>query len=242
MTKEYLFLTGASSGIGRQCAIQLSQYYNLVLCARRIEKLKETKSLCQNPDNHLIFECDLSEISSLEEKLNNFLINNDIVIDKFLHCAGTLNLIGAKGFDLDICQRIYNTNVFSAMMIVKVLLKKNNKKALKNIVFISSLNSIKADKGNSLYTSSKAALDGYMRSMAKELAPKIRVNSILPGAIIDTAICAATTQEFINEIEKEYPLGFGKVQDIANAAEFLFSDKSSWITGQKISVDGGASI
>ena len=63
----------------------------------------------------------------------------------------------------------------------------------------------------------------------------------MPGGI-KTAITENMTEEQLNNIEKDYPLGFGQTNDIANMVEFLFSDKAKWITGQQISVDGGASI
>ncbi len=238
--REFLLITGASSGIGRQCAIQLSKDYNLILCARRADKLEETKSLCQNPQNHLIFDFDLTKVENIEYALNNFIINNDIVIGKYLHCAGVLTLLPAKSFDFEICKKTFNTNVFSAMEIMKVLLKRNNKKALTNVVFVSAFYSKRGVVGNSVYAASKGALDSYMRCLAKELAPSVRINSILPGGV-ETEITMTTPEEQRSIIEKNYPLGFGQPDDIANMAEFLFSDKAKWITGQQISVDGGVS-
>lgn len=238
---EYVLITGASSGIGRQCAIRLSEKYRLILCSRREDELQNTKKLCQNPENHLIFPCDLSDTSNIEKRLADFLLLHHCCIEKFLHCAGTLTLLPAKAFSLDICQTIFNVNLFSAMSLVKTLLRKQNQKALNNIVFISALYSKKAVIGNSIYAASKGALDSYMRCLAKELAPHIRVNSVLPGGI-KTAITENMTEEQLNNIEKDYPLGFGQTNDIANMVEFLFSDKAKWITGQQISVDGGASI
>jgi len=244
MSKKFVLITGASSGIGRQCAVQLSKNYNLVLCARNIEKLEETKKICENVDNHLIFQCDLSEIAVIENKLSNFIIENNIEIGKFLHCAGDLSLTPVKSFDYDIVKRIFDINLFSAMEIIKLLIKKKpNQKALNNIIFISALYSKKAVKGNSFYASSKAAIDSYMRCVAKELAPNVRANSILPGGV-RTQMSESTYQDEENlaRIAAEYPLGLGQTDDIANMVEFLFSDKSKWITGQQISVDGGASI
>lgn len=238
---NYLLITGASSGIGRECAIRLSKEYNLILCARRSDELEETKRLCANSSTHIVFQCDLSDIFSIGDKLNALILDNNITIDKFLHSAGVLLLSSARSFDYNNCEKIFNTNVFSAMEIIKHLLRKNNKKALKNIVFISALYSKKAVIGNSVYASSKAALDSYMRCLAKELAPEVRANSILPGGI-KTAITKTMTNEQLSEIEKNYPLGFGETEDIANMAEFLFSDKAKWITGQQFLVDGGASI
>lgn len=242
--EKYLLITGASSGIGRQCAIQLSKNYNLVLCARNIENLETTKNLCSNPDSHIIFPLDLSDISSITNSISEFLAEKNIVIDKFLHCAGTITLLPAKSFDYNIAKNIFDTNLFSAMEIIKNLIrKKPNQKALENVVFISALYSKKGVIGNSIYASSKSAIDSYMRCMAKELAPNVRLNSILPGGI-DTPMVRATftTQNDFENIKKDYPLGLGQPEDIASMAEFLFSEKAKWITGQQISVDGGASI
>ena len=237
----YILITGASSGIGRQCAIQLSKENKLILCARRENKLLETKAMCENSENHLIFPYDLTKVEYIEKELNSFLIQKTVEIEKFLHCAGTLQLLSAKAFDMEVCDKIFKTNVFSAMAITKVLLKKNNKKDMKKIIFISALYSKKGAIGNSFYASSKGALDSYMRSIAKELAPIVKVNSILPGGI-NTEITNTTSEEQKKIIEKGYPLGFGETTDVANMVEFLFSPKADWITGQQILVDGGASI
>ena len=71
---SFVLITGASSGIGRQCAIQLSEKYNLILCARREDKLLETKQMCKNSDNHLIFSYDLSDVENIETSLMGSLL------------------------------------------------------------------------------------------------------------------------------------------------------------------------
>lgn len=242
--KKFLLLTGASSGIGRQCAIQLSKDYNLILCARRENKLLETKYMCENSDKHLIFPCDLSDIENIENALINFIKEKEIVIDKFLHCAGTIGMQPLKVVTADFMLKCFKINLISAQLIVKVLIsKKYNNRALNNIVFISSMNSIMGDKAFSVYAASKAGLDGLMRSLAVELAPRVRINSILPG-LLNSGMASRLDgdTDLINKIEKGYLLGIGKPQNIAEVAEFLLSEKSSWITGQQIVVDGGRSI
>ena len=81
----YILITGASSGIGRQCAIQLSKENKLILCARRENKLLETKAMCENSENHLIFPYDLTKVEYIEKELNSFLIQKTVEIEKFLH-------------------------------------------------------------------------------------------------------------------------------------------------------------
>lgn len=241
---EYILITGASSGIGRQCAIQLSQNYNLILCARREDKLKETKSLCQNPNKHLIFCCDLSDIKNIENNLIEFIKKNQISINKFLHCAGVRGIGLLKGYNVEFIENCFSINLFSSMLITKILASKRyNNKGLNNIVLISSLNTLKASKGTAVYSASKSGLDAFTRGMSVELAPNVRVNSILPGLMpseMTKQIYNGESQ--IEEITSNYPIGSGDYEDIANMVEFLFSDKAKWITGQQISVDGGASI
>lgn len=242
--KNYALITGASSGIGEQCAIQLSETHNLILCGRNTKAMDKVLEKCANNKNHIILTLDLGKIEEIESKLIEIIAAKGIVIDKFLHSAGAINLMGAKAFDYEAVKYLMDINVYSAMEIVKTLIrKKPNQKALKNVLFISALYSKKGVAGNSFYAATKGALDSYMRSIALELAPEVRVNSILPGGI-RTPMSESTfcDEQSIAKIKEQYPLGFGEVQDIANMVEFLFSDKAKWITGQQFSVDGGASI
>ena len=241
---NYLLITGASSGIGRQCAIQLSEKYNLILCARRQDKLEETKSLCKNSAKHLIFSYDLSDVENIESGLTEFIKTNDIIIDKFLHCAGTIGMQPLKLVNVDFIMDCLKINLVSAELIVKTLInRKLNQSALNNVVFISSNISNRGAKAFSAYSASKAGLDGMMRSLAIELAPKVRVNSVLPGGIkteMTEEICK--NEDVLARIEHNYPMGMGESKYIADTVDFLFSDKSSWINGQQITVDGGRNI
>ncbi len=136
---SYVLVTGASSGIGKQCAIQLSQNYNLILCARREDKLIETKNMCKNPNNHLIFPYDLSDVDNLEETLIEFIKSKNITVEKYLHSAGTIGMLSLKLVTSDFILNCLKINLISAHLITKVLAsKKHNEKALNNVVFISS--------------------------------------------------------------------------------------------------------
>ena len=244
MLNNYVLITGASSGIGRQCAIQLSKNYNLILCARREEKLIETQNMCENKDNHLIFQCDLSDIENIESNLINFIKNKNIVIEKFLHSAGTMGMQPLKLVTPEFMLNCLKVNLISAELIAKTLVsKKNNQRSLNSIVFISSNISNMGAKAFSVYSASKSGLDGMMRSLAMELAPSVRVNSILPGGI-ETEMTQTIYQdkEKVQQIEATYPLGLGNTTNIADAVDFLFSEKSSWITGQQLTIDGGRSV
>ena len=143
--------------------------------------------------------------------------------------------------DTDSIDSIFNVNILSAMELIRPLLKKENKGALKNIVFISSLASIRGEKGNAVYAASKGALNAMAISLAKELAPKVRVNSVSPGTVETPMTQAFIESEAGAAHLQTYPLGVGHCDDITNLVNFLLSDEARWITGQNIVIDGGRS-
>ncbi len=242
--EEYILVTGATSGIGTSIVKSLSKNYNVVVHGRSAEKINIVIDACANSNKQIAFIADLQKYEDLELLLVNFINEQNILISGFVHCAGYMSMLPAKMISVDIILKTFSTNLFSAAMIVKILLKRNvNKDALKNIIFISSNISNFGAKAFSLYSASKAGIDGLMRSLAVELAPKIRVNSILPGAI-HTQMTADIFQdkEKTEMMLSSYPLGEGYPEDISNMVEFLISEKSKWISGQQFTVDGGRSI
>jgi NAD(P)-dependent dehydrogenase (short-subunit alcohol dehydrogenase family) len=242
--KQYILITGASSGIGSSIANSLSKNYNVIIHGRDTEKINSVIAKCENPEKHIPFIADLFNYENIEIILEEFIKKYNIEIIGFIHCAGYMNMLPAKMTSVNAIQKTFATNLFSASLVVKTLLqRKINNGALKNIVFISSNISNFGAKAFSLYSASKAGLDGLMRSLAVELAPSVRVNSVLPGAI-NTPM---TKNIFENDKKSKlmlesYPLGEGYPIDISNIVEFLLSDKSKWITGQQFTVDGGRTI
>lgn len=242
--KKFILITGSSSGIGRCIAVKLSARYNVILNGRRIEKLQETKSLCSDAFDQLIFNFDLANLTEIENNLSAFIKNNDIEISHLIHCAGYMKMIPVKMLTIDAITSTFTTNVFSAFLLTKVLtLRKVNSSALENIVFISSNISGFGAKAFSLYAASKGALDSLMRCLAVELAPKIRVNSVLPGAIhTEMTDDIFQNKEVAESLSATYPLGLGSTEDIYETVDFLLSEKSRWITGQQFVVDGGRTV
>jgi NAD(P)-dependent dehydrogenase (short-subunit alcohol dehydrogenase family) len=241
---QYILVTGASSGIGSIIAKGLTQHNNVIIHGRDSDKISQVISECENPVNQLAFVADLEQYEELEVVLSKFIIEKNIEVNGFVHCAGFMNMLPAKMTSVAAIRKTFSTNLFSASMIVKVLLhRKVNSAALKNVVFISSNISNFGAKAFSLYSASKAGIDGLMRSLAVELAPAVRVNSVLPGAI-HTPMTTAIFQDIekANSMLSTYPLGEGFPKDILNMVEFLLSDKSRWITGQQFTVDGGRTV
>ena len=237
--KPYLLLTGASSGIGTACAIHLSAQYDLILAGRNPDKLECIQRQCQRSDAHRIWVCDLAkERGTIIQSLTTFLKEQNAVVDNFIHSAGLSKICHFRDVPQAYIDEIFNVNFFSAVEILQVLLKRVNSKKLKNVVMLSSASSVRADKGNSIYAASKGAINSLVVTLANELAPLVRVNAIAPGTT-DTPMSADFLSGKRSDIEKILPLGIGKVEDIANFAEFLISDKARWITGQTFFVDGG---
>jgi NAD(P)-dependent dehydrogenase (short-subunit alcohol dehydrogenase family) len=166
-----------------------------------------------------------------------------VLADGFVHCAGILLLGAFRVSQPDQEAALFAVNVFSAIEIVRFLIRKvPNRASLNHIVFVSSAASLFGVRGNVLYTASKGALDAFMKSAAIELAPRCRVNSVLPG-LVQGGMSDLTRDlaGFEDSVRTNYPLGLGTPEQVAGIVEMLFSDRASWITGQQILVDGGFS-
>jgi NAD(P)-dependent dehydrogenase (short-subunit alcohol dehydrogenase family) len=240
----YTLITGASSGIGQAIAIRLSGQRRVILHGRDLERLNQTREQSANPSQHLIWQYDLREIDGLPKSLGALITGNGIALDCFVHCAGLLKVLPIRSVDHRSLAEVMNVNFVSAVEIISLLVKKKvNQQQLKNILLISSIISNFGAPGFSVYSASKGALDSLMRNLAVELAPAVRVNSILPGGI-RTAMTDGmlADKEVMAKFERDYPLGIGELDDIVNAAEFLVSDRSRWITGQQMVIDGGRTV
>ena len=241
MTQDFTLITGAASGIGQQIAIQLSSNRRIILCDRNGGGLEYTLSKCSSPSLHFLWNKDLGDVSSIRTALETLLKENQILVDSFVHCAGIMKVMRMKDVDYKNSIQIFNVNFFSATEIISTLLKKNiNRATLRDIVFISAILGKFGANGHNLYSATKAALDGLMKSLSVELAPLVRVNSILPGGVnTPMAEFALKDPAIAEKIKNDYPLGIGEPSDIANLVEFLLSTKSRWITGQQLIIDGG---
>lgn len=243
LTGKTILVTGASSGIGKQTAIECSKLgASLIITGRDMNRLQETfEMLDKRPAGHRMIGADLL----LEEDIER-LVSEVGKVDGVVLCAG-------KGLTLPVqfCTRekfddIFNINFFSPIEVLRLLYKKKQINKEGSVVILASLGGTQIFSGsNSIYGASKAALNSMMRFCAKEFAPrKIRVNSICPGMVDTPLIHRGTVSDEQLELDKErYPLKrYGKPEDIAYACVYLLSNASSWMTGQDIVLDGGVSI
>lgn len=242
--KACILITGASSGIGREMAVRFSAVYRVILNGRDAMRLEETRQLCMNPADQLIWQYDLARVEELENSFAIFMAKNQIRVNYFVHCAGFMKTYPLKMVTAMLFQETFNVNVISGALLVKSLMnRKLNDTALRSVVLVSSNISNFGAKAFSVYGASKGAVDSLMRSLAVELAPRIRVNSVLPGGVrTGMTEHMYQDQELIDRMAESYPLGLGDTGDIYEAVNFLLSDKAKWVTGQQFTVDGGRTV
>ena len=135
---------------------------------------------------------------------------------------------------------VINVNLIGTFNVTKNVVPYMAKKRNGRIINISSVVGISGNAGQTNYSSSKAGIIGFTKSLAKELGSRnILVNAVAPG-FIKTQMTDVLKDEVKEEISKNIPLKrIGNAEDVANVVDFLASDKSSYITGQVINVDGG---
>ena len=241
-----IVVTGASSGIGRQCAIDCSrQGATVVAIARNEERLDETFSLLEG-EGHLSICYDLTDLVHQKEMVSD-IVTRMGMIDGLVNCAGISTTLPLKMMPPEKVEELFKTNVFATIELTRQVLNiKNVSKQGASVIFFASVMGCVGENAKSLYSMTKGALISGCRSLAIEYAPKkIRVNVISPG-VVETAI--NRNQPYLADPEKRkyteslHPLGLGTTEDIANACIYLLSEASRWVTGQNLIVDGGYTI
>ena len=236
-----ILITGASSGIGQETAIQCSRLgAQIILTGRDKGRLNETYNQLSG-EGHIQMIADLT----IQEELEN-LVSSISDLDGVVLCAGK-----PKTLPFPFCTRenfddVFNINLFSPIELLRLLVKKKKLNKNSSVVFVSSIGGVRAyGASNSIYGASKSAIDSMMKTCARELAPKkIRVNSVNPGMVETKLIHVGTiTEEQLEADKKTYPLQrYGNPYDIAMGIVYLLSDASSWVTGHPLVIDGGKTI
>ena len=247
LENKVILVTGASSGIGRQCAIDCSKMgARVVLVARNEERLKQTLEQCEEPSRHIILPVDLSSSDGLKEAIKDVVAKVG-KINGVVNCAGMSSVTPLKLVTDELLDQFFRTNVYSAINLSKEVTRAGNydKECGCSIIFLASIMGLCGEKCKTMYSATKGALIAAARSMACELAKnKVRVNVISPGAIetpINAKLPHMADPELRKELENKHLLGLGECSDIANACIYLLSDAAKWVTGQNIIVDGGYS-
>lgn len=236
-----ILVTGASSGIGRATAIECAKLGAKVLvCGRDEKRLHETYE--QLPGEcHQAVKGDLATL----DDLNNLVLQSGM-LDGVVHCAGISGHTLFSYLKDEEMKCMFRINYYSPFKLTQMLLKSKKLRKGSSVVFITSTSGILSSYiGGCLYSSTKGALNGLLKGMALELAPKnIRVNSVMPS-MVETPIMNGgdVTNEQFEADKKLYPLKrYGKPEEVAYAVVYLLSDASAWVTGTNLLMDGGRSI
>lgn len=236
-----ILVTGASSGIGRATAIECSRMgARLILTGRNESRLKETFDQLEGKLHEKIV------VDLEQEDAISTLINLIPPVDGIVHSAGIVKTLPFHYISSQELNTVLNINFISPVLLSQKIIRARKLNKEGSIVFISSIDgSVVSHIGNSLYASSKGAINAMVRSMALELSAKrIRVNCVTPGMIKTPMVFTdAITPEQIEAEVKLYPLKrYGKPEEIAYAIIYLLSDACSWVTGTNLIIDGGFTL
>lgn len=242
-TGKKILVVGASSGIGRNTAILVNKLgAEVILISRNSEKLKDTYYQLSG-ENNRYYLYDLSNIEGIEE-LSKVVVKENGAFNGIAYCAGKRVMKPLNMLKNNFLHDIMKVNLYAFIEIVRCFSKKNNYIEGMSIIGLSSVASDIGDKGNIAYCTSKSAMNGAVRAMAKELAyKKIRINTIKPG-FIKTDMYAdyvnSVGEDMANShiLNRQY-LGLGSPSDISYMIAYLLSDLSKFMTGTEIAVDGG---
>jgi len=230
--KKIIIISGSNSELAKEIAPKLKKKYELVFLYHsqkpKFDKIKNSikiKHVLKNDANDIF-----KKIKSISKNVHGIIHFNGI------HNFKTLKLINREDFN--------NTFEINCLTFIKLIKLSYYFENIQSILSISSVSSKKGNKGISLYSSSKAALNNLIKSASLELSgKKIRVNNIILGHIekgMGKKTQTYLNESQLNELKEKHPLGFGKVEDLYYALDFLLDTKKSrWITGSELVLDGG---
>ena len=238
LSDKTILITGASSGIGKQVAILISQAGGTVFITGRDEKrLEETFDLLQG-ENHRMRVADLTVVSEMDALIEELPKLNGIV-----HCAGIVGPLPVKFILQEHIDRMFSINYIVPVNLTGKLLRKKMIIEGASILFMSTIATKNPYFGGALYSGSKAALEAYAKTLALEQVGKgIRANCLMAG-LVDTPMIESPSEEAMQEeaLErylKRYPLGVGKPEDVAGAILYFLSDASTWVSGTTLILGG----
>lgn len=241
LENKTILVTGASSGIGKATAIECSRLgATVIVTGRNEERLDQTLSELEG-EGHLAIVADLSS----EEGINA-LVDQCPQIDGLVNNAGSTIMVPTQFISREKLMQVLEVNTVAPIMLTQQLLKKKKLGKGASVVITDSISGVKiASPGNVLYSTSKSAINGFVKNAALDLASKnIRVNAVCPG-MINTHILdnGSVTAEDVEADMKKYPLRrYGKPEEVAYAIIYFLSDASGFTTGANLVIDGGFTL
>lgn len=244
LADERILVTGSSSGLGKAIALTCARMGAEVICTGRDpERLEATLTELQSisPRTHNAVLADLTQPAGRDAVV---AATGGSALNGVVHSAGISRLSPVRMLTEQHLREVQSINVDAPMLLTQALLKRNLIAANGSMVFIASIAAHIGVPGVAAYSGTKAALLAMVRCLAMEVVKRrIRANCLSP-ALVETPLLDATAA-LVGSMDKErgnYPLGFGTPEDVANAAVFLLSQASRWITGTTLVMDGGLTI
>lgn len=240
LSGKTILVTGASSGIGRATAIECSKMgATVIMTARNEERLQNTLAELYG-NGHQYILADMTDEEQIKQLVSVLPSLNGVVFS-----AGMIGLTPVQAITQNKLEQMQRINLNAPILLTKQLIKQRKLEAQASIVFIASAAGVyRTSVGNAIYATTKCGIDAFMRTAALELAGKnIRCNSINP-AMIETEALSAIQDEAMKERDlANYPLHrYGKPEEVAQAAIYLLSDATQWMTGTALKLDGGRTL
>ncbi|HXF27432.1 MAG TPA: 3-oxoacyl-[acyl-carrier-protein] reductase [Bryobacteraceae bacterium] len=244
MTNRTALITGASRGIGRACALALSEAgARVALAARNIEALNQLAEeiRARGREAHAV-ALDLANSDSIKEAAAS-AAKQFGHIDILVNNAGVTKDGLSMRMKKDDWESVLTTNLTGAFLMTQQVMPSMMRERWGRIINISSITGETGNAGQSNYVASKAGLIGLTKSLAQELGSRgITVNAIAPG-FIETDMTQGLSQELKDKLLGAIPLKrFGKAEDVAAAVRFLASEEAAYITGATLDVNGGLAM
>lgn len=243
MERMTAVVTGGTGGIGSAICKRLAADYQVVACYFKDGKHEEAKRW-QEAQKEAGYDIDIiyADISKFAdcEKLATLVMERYGHIDVLVNNAGITVDVSLKKMTPHQWQQVIDANLTSVFNVTRNVLPAMLDKGYGRIISISSINGRKGQFGQCNYASTKAALFGFTKSLAQEVACKgITVNTISPG-YIETPMLAAVKEDVLKSIIANIPVGrLGKPEEVADAVAFLAAPEAGFITGANLDVNGG---
>ena len=244
-TKKKIIITGGTRGIGKALVYEFCQAgYHVIFTYKSSNELAKEIVQVQAEKGHLAigYQCDATDKNAVDDFAQSLIAQGETIYGIINNAGITKDTLFAN-MKAEDWHSVIDTNLHSVYNITRAFVSNMMEQGEGVILNISSLSGYRGNLGQTNYSASKAAINGFTKSLSLELARfKVRVNTIAPG-FIETEMLQSMPIEKRKSLKKSIPMRrLGSTRDVAALALFLASEDATYITGQSILIDGGLSV